>query len=41
VVHRLAVVRDRRVLSAHEEEVHKLLKLKSLRLASLQRTIAR
>jgi hypothetical protein len=41
VVHRLEVVRDHRALSVHEEELCKLLKLKSLGLASLQRTIAR
>jgi hypothetical protein len=41
VVHRLEVVRDRCTLSVHEEELCKLLKLKSLGLASLQRTIAR
>jgi hypothetical protein len=39
VVHRLEVVWDRRVLSTHEEDLRKLLKLKSLGLTSLQRTI--
>jgi hypothetical protein len=41
VAHRLEVARDRRQLATHEEGLRKFLKLKSLALASLQRTIAR
>jgi hypothetical protein len=40
-VHRLEAVRDRRQLMAHEEHLRRELKLKSLALSSLQRTIAR
>jgi hypothetical protein len=41
MVHRLEMVRDRRTLTPHEEELRKLLKGNALGLASLQRTIAR
>jgi hypothetical protein len=41
VVIRLECARDRRNLAPHEEELRQGLKLKSLGLASLQRTIAR
>jgi hypothetical protein len=39
VVHRLEMARDRRLLVAHEEELHKLLKMKHLRLTSLQHSM--
>lgn len=41
VLHRLEVARDHRPLAAHEESLRKTVKLKSLGLSSLQRTIAR
>jgi hypothetical protein len=41
VVHRLEVARDSRQLMAHEEHLWRELKLKSLALSSLSRTIAR
>jgi hypothetical protein len=40
VVHRLEIARDRQPLAPHEEALRQFLKLKSLGLASLQRTIA-
>lgn len=41
VVHRLEMARDRRQLAEHEELLRRQLKMKSLRLSSLQRSIAR
>jgi hypothetical protein len=41
VVFQLEAACDRRQLLAHEEDLHKQLKLKSLGLAFLQHTIAR
>jgi hypothetical protein len=41
VVHRLEMVKDRQALVSHEESLRQQLKLKSLGLSSLQRTMAR
>lgn len=41
VVHRLEIARDHRALAEHEENLRRTLKLKSLGLSSLQRSIAR
>jgi hypothetical protein len=41
VIHRLEMAWDRRTLAVHEESLQQKLKLKSLGLASLQRTIVR
>jgi hypothetical protein len=41
VGHRLEMASDRRALATHEESLHKLLKCKSLGLASLQRSMVR
>jgi hypothetical protein len=41
VTHRLEIARDRRPLAQHEEALRQQLKLKSLGLLSLQRTMAR
>jgi hypothetical protein len=41
VMHKLEIVRDNKILSQQEEDLHKFAKLKSLALSSLQRTVAR
>jgi hypothetical protein len=41
LLHRLEIAMDSRPLAQHEEDLHRFVKLKSLALSSLQRTVAR